>query len=137
MRQQPAQPAGANARFVMKMDWPLIGAIGGLTASVLVLGVGAVAILRSAPDEMRKAPPAPPVLLSSRSTVAAAPAAVVAPAAVAASPVLHVYANAADTATSGLGSAEPVRQRPAPVYELFPGSTAANAAPAAAELRPG
>ena len=123
----------------MKMDWPLIGAIGGLSASVLVLGVGAVAILRSGPDEMRKAPPAPPVLLSSRSTAVAAPAAPVAPAAAVASAapaVLHVYANAAETATSGAAPAEPVRQRPAPVYELFPASTSANAAPAAAEHRP-
>jgi len=42
------------------MDWPLIGAMSGLTASVLLLGVGAVAILRSGPDEVKKSPPPSP-----------------------------------------------------------------------------
>ena len=109
----------------MKMDWPLIGAMSGLTASVLLLAVGAVAILRSGPDEVRKSPPPAPVLLSSRRVDAPAPP-----------PVLQVYASSAGAATSGLAPAEPARQRPAPVYELFPASTAASAAPAAAELRP-
>jgi hypothetical protein len=108
----------------MRMDWPLIGAMSGLSASVLVLGVGAAAILRSGPDEVRKSPPPAPVLLSSsRPIEPAAPPA----------PVLQVYAGSAGATN---GSAPVERQRPAPVYELFPASTTASAAPAVAELRP-
>ena len=112
----------------MKMDWPLIGAMSGLTASVLLLAVGAVAILRSGPDEVRKSPPPAPVLLSSsRRIEAAAPPA---------PPVLQVYASSANAATSGSAAVVPARERPAPVYELFPASTTASATPAAAALRP-
>lgn len=110
---------------VMKMDWPLIGAMSGLTASVLLLGAGAVAILRSGPDEVRKTPPPAPVLLSSSRRVEAA-----------AAPVLQVYASSANAGTSGSAPVVPARERPAPVYELFPASTTASAPPPVAALRP-
>ena len=121
----------------MKMDWPLIGAMTGLAASAALLGIGAVVILRSGPDEVRKSPP-PPVLLSARSTDAAAPVAPAVPAAPApaAPAALHVFPASAAAAVTGSTAPVPARERPAPVYELFPASTTASATPAVAELRP-
>jgi len=116
------------------MDWPLIGAMSGLTASVLLLGVGAVAILRSGPDEVKKSPPPSPVLLSSSRRIEPAAPPTPSPA------VLQVYASAANAATSGSAPVEQARERPAPVYELFPTTASANTTarvtPAVAELRP-
>jgi hypothetical protein len=43
----------------MTMDWPLIGALGGLAATVAVVGIGTAAVLRSPAEEVRKSPSAP------------------------------------------------------------------------------
>jgi len=50
----------------MSVDWPLIGAVGGLAVTVLVVGTGTAALLRSGPQEVRKAPASTPVLWSDR-----------------------------------------------------------------------
>src|SRR5262245_30176500 len=105
---------------VMKIDWPRIGAMSGLTASVLLVGAGAVAILRSGPDEVRKTPPPAPVLLSSSRRVEAA-----------AAPVLQVYASSANAGTSGSAPVVPARERPAPVHALFQASETSSAPPLA------
>jgi hypothetical protein len=99
----------------MKMDWLLIGAMTGLAASAALLGVGAVAVVRSGPEDARKSPP-PPVLLSSRHTEASAP------------PDLYIFPNSPGAAVT---APAPARERPASNYELFPTSTNADATPPA------
>jgi hypothetical protein len=100
----------------MKIDWLLIGAMTGLAGSAALLGIGAVAVLRSGPEEARKSPP-PPVLWSSRRTDAAAPS------------DLHIFSSSPGAAVTG--SAAPARERPASGYELFPTSANADAIPTA------
>ena len=108
----------------MKMDWLLIGAITGVAASATALGVGAVVLLRSAPEEARKSPP-PPVLLSSRRPDAAAP------------PDLYIFSNSPAAAAVAAPSAPvPARERPPTSYELFPASADAEAIPALATPAP-
>jgi hypothetical protein len=54
----------------MTMDWPLIGAVGGLAVTVVAVGIGTAAILHSPAPEVRKSPSAP-VLWSVRRSDAA------------------------------------------------------------------
>jgi hypothetical protein len=50
----------------MTLDWPLIGAVGGLGVTVAVVGIGTVALLRSPAQEIRTPPSSAPVLWSVR-----------------------------------------------------------------------
>jgi hypothetical protein len=102
----------------MKIDWLLIGAMSGLTGSAALLGIGAVAVLRSGPEEALKSPP-PPVLWSSRRTDAAAP------------PDLHIFSSSPGPAVAGSAALAPARKRPASNYELFPTTANADASPTA------
>jgi len=81
----------------MTMDWPLIGAVGGLATTVAVVGVGVVVLLRSGPEEVRKPPSSPPVLLSIRRPDALASA----------SPGLQLW----DTSTTASTSLPPPREQ--------------------------
>jgi hypothetical protein len=101
----------------MKMDWLLIAAISGLATSAAVLGVGATVLLRSGPEEARKAPPSP-VLLSSRRTDAVAPA------------DLQIFPNSPAPALAGTAASAPTPARPSNGYALFPTSTNLDATPA-------
>jgi hypothetical protein len=108
----------------MKMDWLLIGAITGVAASGAALGVGAVALLRSTPQEAQKSPP-PPVLLSSRQPDAAAP------------PDLYIFSNSPGAAAVTASAAQvPARERPRTSYELFPTNADAEAIPVLATPAP-
>ena len=108
----------------MKMDWLLIGAITGVAASATALGVGAVVLLRSAPEEARKSPPTP-VLLSSRRPDAAA------------APDLYIFSNSpGGTAITAPAAPVAARERPPISYELFPASADAEAIPALATPAP-
>jgi hypothetical protein len=55
-----------DAAIGMSVDWPLIGAVGGLAVTVLVVGTGTAALLRSGPQEVRKTPASAPMLWSDR-----------------------------------------------------------------------
>jgi hypothetical protein len=55
-----------DAAVGMSVDWPLIGAVGGLAVTVLVVGTGTAALLHSGPQEVRKAPATAPMLWSDR-----------------------------------------------------------------------
>jgi hypothetical protein len=107
----------------MKMDWLLIGAIAGVAASATALGVGAVVLLRSAPEEARKSPP-PPVLLSSRRPEATAP------------PDLYIFSNSPRAAAVAAPAPVPARERTPISYELFPTNVDAEATPALATPAP-
>lgn len=81
------------------MDWPLIGAVGGLAVTVAVVGIGAVVILRSPAQEVRKSA-STPVLWSVRRPD-------VAPSAPSASPGLQLW-----DMTAGSAPVVPERERP-------------------------
>jgi hypothetical protein len=94
----------------MTMDWPLIGAVSGLAASAVVVGVSTVALVRSGQPEVQKAP-TPPILWSARRSDV--------------SPDLQVFPG---TSTSGTAAVAPARQRPAPEYQLYPPEPVATSA---------
>src|SRR5215211_4520511 len=87
----------------MTMDWPLIGAVGGLAVTVAVVGIGAVVILRSPAQEVRKSASTPVLWSVRRPDVAPSP-----PSAPSASPGLQLWDMTA-------GSAPVVAERERPV----------------------
>jgi hypothetical protein len=83
----------------MTMDWPLIGAMGGLAATVAVVGIGTAVVLRSPAQEVRKSPSAPVLWSVRRPEVAAS-------ASPDASPSLQLW-----DVTSGSAPLVPARER--------------------------
>ncbi|MFL4977630.1 MAG: hypothetical protein ACJ8DQ_18400 [Xanthobacteraceae bacterium] len=100
------------------MDWPLIGAVGGLAVTVAVVGIGTVAILRSPAQEVRKSASAPLLWSERRPDVA--------PRAPSASPGLQLW-----DMTAGSAPVVPERERPVINDELT-----ASANTAAPQARP-
>ncbi len=94
------------------MDWPVIGAVGGVAVLASLVGIGAITMLRSGPEEVKKAPPAP-LLWSTRP----ADAPITAP------PEARLFAPANPAgATYATASLSPATASSGTQYQLFPAS---------------
>ena len=105
------------------MDWPVIGAVGGVVVMTGLVGFGVVALVRSGPEEAKKATPTAPLLWSARRNDAP-----IAPS----SPASPLFPSARRSASQAYATASlPRETSPSSTqYQLFPASEP----PMAAEL---
>lgn len=97
------------------MDWPVIGAVGGVVVMTGLVGFGVVALVRAGPEEAKKATPTAPLLWSARRNDAP-----IAPS----SPASSLFPSAKPSASQAYATASLPRETSSSAnqYQLFPAS---------------